>query len=318
MNDEHVLLMACRASPNDDRPRLMYADWLEEHDQPNRAAYIRMQCKLANPTGGTTPNEALVQKSRLVFSTHRAEWDAPFQKAFATDDIKIVYDRGLPSQVRMPLDAFVARGNMLQTDAPTITGLDLAAYHIGDTGAKTLAVSPNLTNLTSIKLSMNGIGSTGVQALAASSHLANLTSLNLAVNGIGNTGAQALAASSHFANLTYLNLAVNGIGNTGAQAVSASPYLTKLTSLNLAGNGIGDSGAQALAASPALGNLTYLNLAVNRIGITGAQALASSPYFRPDMNLVMPDFRGTFANFQRWERNQRRWSTAMGPSRGQC
>jgi uncharacterized protein (TIGR02996 family) len=33
---------------DDDTPRLIYADWLEEHGDPDRARFIRLQCDLAN------------------------------------------------------------------------------------------------------------------------------------------------------------------------------------------------------------------------------------------------------------------------------
>ncbi len=35
-------------SPADDLPRLVYADWLEEHGEADRAEFIRVQCALAN------------------------------------------------------------------------------------------------------------------------------------------------------------------------------------------------------------------------------------------------------------------------------
>jgi uncharacterized protein (TIGR02996 family) len=53
--DELALLAAVLASPGDDTPRLVYADWLDEHGNPERAEFIRMQCELAKrvrETGG--------------------------------------------------------------------------------------------------------------------------------------------------------------------------------------------------------------------------------------------------------------------------
>jgi uncharacterized protein (TIGR02996 family) len=35
--------------PEDDAPRLIYADWLEEHGDSDRAEFIRVQCELAAP-----------------------------------------------------------------------------------------------------------------------------------------------------------------------------------------------------------------------------------------------------------------------------
>jgi uncharacterized protein (TIGR02996 family) len=47
MTDATALLAAIRAAPEDDAPRLVYADWLEEHGQPEKAELIRLQCELA-------------------------------------------------------------------------------------------------------------------------------------------------------------------------------------------------------------------------------------------------------------------------------
>lgn len=47
MSDHDALLAAICAEPDEDTPRLAYADWLEEHDQPERAAFVRAQIDLA-------------------------------------------------------------------------------------------------------------------------------------------------------------------------------------------------------------------------------------------------------------------------------
>jgi len=47
MSDRQALLLAIRAAPEDDLPRLAYADWLEEHGDAARAQFIRLQCRLA-------------------------------------------------------------------------------------------------------------------------------------------------------------------------------------------------------------------------------------------------------------------------------
>lgn len=45
--DFETLLRAAFAAPDDDTTRLVLADFLEENDQPDRAALIRVQCELA-------------------------------------------------------------------------------------------------------------------------------------------------------------------------------------------------------------------------------------------------------------------------------
>lgn len=56
MTDEIALLAAVRAHPDDDNPRLAYADWLDDLMTPEataRAAFIRVECRLARDFAGT-------------------------------------------------------------------------------------------------------------------------------------------------------------------------------------------------------------------------------------------------------------------------
>jgi uncharacterized protein (TIGR02996 family) len=46
MSDDTAFLARIIAAPADNRPRLVYADWLEEHGDP-RGEFIRVQCELA-------------------------------------------------------------------------------------------------------------------------------------------------------------------------------------------------------------------------------------------------------------------------------
>jgi uncharacterized protein (TIGR02996 family) len=43
--DELALLAAVLASPGDDTPRLVYADWLDEHGRPERAEVVCPGCE---------------------------------------------------------------------------------------------------------------------------------------------------------------------------------------------------------------------------------------------------------------------------------
>lgn len=44
MNDDAEFLAAIRAAPDDNLPRLVYADWLDEHHRPE-GAYLRAECE---------------------------------------------------------------------------------------------------------------------------------------------------------------------------------------------------------------------------------------------------------------------------------
>lgn len=45
LTDGPALLAAVLASPDDDAPRLVYADWCDENRQPERAEFIRLPCE---------------------------------------------------------------------------------------------------------------------------------------------------------------------------------------------------------------------------------------------------------------------------------
>jgi uncharacterized protein (TIGR02996 family) len=51
MTDREALLRAVMAAPADDAPRLVLADWLDEHGEPDPAEFIRVQCALARLPG---------------------------------------------------------------------------------------------------------------------------------------------------------------------------------------------------------------------------------------------------------------------------
>lgn len=51
MSDRDSFLRAIVAEPDDDLPRLVFADFLDEHGEPERAEFIRVQCELAPLAG---------------------------------------------------------------------------------------------------------------------------------------------------------------------------------------------------------------------------------------------------------------------------
>src|SRR3954468_16567623 len=67
MSDESALLAAILAHPDEDTPRLMYADWLQENGQPERAEFIRIQC---DPTA----DEAAEDRAAELEERNRVKW----------------------------------------------------------------------------------------------------------------------------------------------------------------------------------------------------------------------------------------------------
>lgn len=56
-----ALLAAIAADPDADLPRLVYADFLDDHGDPDRAEFIRFQCRTAR----TDPTDPLWLPAKL-------------------------------------------------------------------------------------------------------------------------------------------------------------------------------------------------------------------------------------------------------------
>jgi len=62
------------ANPEDDTPRLIYADWLEEHGQPERAEFIRLQIEQAALPQSDLRWWALEDRAADLLATHEQDW----------------------------------------------------------------------------------------------------------------------------------------------------------------------------------------------------------------------------------------------------
>ena len=76
MTQDDAFLASIIESPDDDDPRLIYADWLDEHGQTERAEFLRVQCELARLRKGKDGpwRAALKVKARDLFSGQRDAW----------------------------------------------------------------------------------------------------------------------------------------------------------------------------------------------------------------------------------------------------
>jgi uncharacterized protein (TIGR02996 family) len=77
MSDEAALLTAIREYPDDDTPRLVYADWLDEHGDADRAEFIRTQCALSRLSHEDDRRTDLEVRELRLLAGHAAEWAAP-------------------------------------------------------------------------------------------------------------------------------------------------------------------------------------------------------------------------------------------------
>ena len=67
-------LRAIAAAPDDDLPRLVYADWLDEHGDPDRAEFIRAQCELARLPDDDPRRPGLEDREHDLLAEYEPAW----------------------------------------------------------------------------------------------------------------------------------------------------------------------------------------------------------------------------------------------------
>src|SRR4051794_3229291 len=93
MTQEDALLRAIRAEPEDDWPRLVYADWLEERGDP-RAEFIRAQCALAGLPPADPRRPGLEARAQELLREHHARWVEPVCSLLGVPDAWVTFRRG--------------------------------------------------------------------------------------------------------------------------------------------------------------------------------------------------------------------------------
>src|SRR5262245_36042235 len=67
---------AIAAEPDSDAPRLVYADWLDDRGEADRAELIRVQCELARLKADGSESQALYQALDDEESLEEVDWAA--------------------------------------------------------------------------------------------------------------------------------------------------------------------------------------------------------------------------------------------------
>src|SRR4051794_30439631 len=100
--------------PEDDAPRLVYADWLDDHGQPERAEFIRLQCRLASLPDRDPQGPALRQREGELLQANRDQWTAGL-KGLVRD---CRFERGFVCWVETSGEQFIEHGGRLLDLAP--------------------------------------------------------------------------------------------------------------------------------------------------------------------------------------------------------
>jgi uncharacterized protein (TIGR02996 family) len=249
MTDRDALLAAVIARPEDDLPRLVFADWLEEHGEPSRATFIRAQI-----AGDEATAAALLRE-------FQAAWDRDLPEWATWQDTKVIYRRGFVSELVTTPRRLLRDGHELFAVAPVHAVRLRPQVHFSDSTPELFKNRPYYSRITSLRLGprlLNVAPLRGIKRdpldiyfLAVAQHLNALRVLDVSENDLTDDWVVRFAARSRLMAfvrtraLEVLDLSDNALTDAAAEALAAAPGSLNVR-LRLRGNRITPAGAARL------------------------------------------------------------------------
>lgn len=305
MTEYDALYRAICENPDEDAPRLVLADWLDEEgsrENRARADLIRTHIHLSreepwSPTWRVLNEswEKLRKKTMKQAKEGKLSW---LKHLKGRGFLAWKLERGLVGHITVYSKRFVAEGNKYFERDPIIS---VKFAHLnsmqGTVSPYVLFTCPFLASAAKLHLESGFLRDSELNVLGESPLLPRLQSL--AIRGTNlYTFSEAASLLRRLPALTELSLAHNGeFTDDYARAFAACPELSRLKSLDLDFTGITARGIAAISASPYAAGLNTLYLSsaapyaeyppyssqssrARTEGTAVAQAIASSPSFR--------------------------------------
>ncbi len=313
MTDLDALRLAVLAAPDDDLPRLVYADCAEENGDPEYAEFVRAQIELAK-----TPEYepfAVFCHTRRPEWTHGNDWrhtlpelsnngpitwpGSMFRRGFGwsvTASFIPALQTAMPQLLRCePVYALRLRTATLEQWhefaaaewLPGIRSLALIGLSSPNEPLRVLRDSPFTTGVRTLYLDHTNVPSLPfiLEALFAAPLGRQLTALAMRLGyGSADEHVEAIASGGKVA-LADFDLYQMGFGPSAARVFVDSKLAKQTEVLRLQGNPLQASGVEILAAG--VERLRVLDLTNTHLSADAADALAGSPTFAPLRKLVL-------------------------------
>ncbi len=233
MNTHASFVRSIVQTPEDDGPRLVFADWLEEQGEAPRAELIRIQCELARGVEERARFVQLRVRERELVKQHADKWLGPLATTcyVARDSL----ERGMIRELLFGMAEFL-RPKMQRTAIEWFARAGVLGVALTNRtkSLPDLFSSPLLTDLCSLTLRHVGLGDGSIHQLVAGNACENLRSFTWFERQASGAGVRHLAQTASLKRLTSLTLGQIPFDSAALQAVLESPHLGSLTSLCLA------------------------------------------------------------------------------------
>ena len=240
--DELALMKAIYAAPDDDMPRLVYADWLDEQgnaEQQAHADFIRLQCERYHnePRSGISPRE-----QHLLEAWERI-WRNRLPEGLREG---IGFRRGFIYKLRCNVGDLVqvwSDGLIL----PPITSLHVVIDNVSIAWMN-LQKPEMMLPLAKLRLTcdITSVGSEALDVLQILGPHPWLRSLAIEDAQFGLRGTMTLAVTEAFPHLKRLNLSDCGLSDHDAEGLLRGDWLVQLEHLNLERNPLSSDMGQRL------------------------------------------------------------------------
>ncbi|HVK10160.1 MAG TPA: TIGR02996 domain-containing protein [Gemmataceae bacterium] len=298
-SDGAALWRAILDAPHDDAPRVVYADYLEELGRPERAEFIRLQCRLIRDYDPGVNDRINVLWDRFG-ETWQAELPPSLRRAgFRRGFVYPEFTNVRPVQVtRIGCEVFDAaplwklhlrpstgRAMRKLIGLPGLRSLDYLSVWVGGHLDHFVGLLDcgSLANLSTLVI--NGdLAAWPVAATTVADGLPMLRDLSVYASAIAPTTIEWLAAAP-LNRLELLTFGATHLADVGVARIFAEPRYAQLRELSLHDNRVTAVGLGAVFANPSLSNLSRLTLSQNALGDEGARLLSMWPGLSTVRNL---------------------------------
>ena len=263
MTDREALTRAVAAHPDEDTPRLAFADWLDEHGDAGdkvHARFVRVQCEMAAlEEQAPRWRKLFAEQSKLFKDLNRRKrlWPAHLKgRTFGGCG----YERGFPAQITVFAKRFLAEAERFYADDPiqTVKFVKLTG-RVGGVPTVELFQSPHLAGIRTLDLSGSNLGMVEVRHLYESWHLRGLKSLILCGNDLSPATLAAVILSPLLPSLAHLDLKKNPtLGDAEVRAMLALDGFRRIRSLDMFGSSLTAAGVKSISENPAAAGLEKL------------------------------------------------------------